>query len=633
MASNASHLPADLSVAPDSGGRRPRLPRRGRLIAAGLALILVLVGTTATAYALKQRQHSERDARIHAQVAQLFASQLGVGAICHLGAAPFASDRELGAIETRLRRLATPDQPMTLACGLSALARSHALSGHYPHAERLATESTTLLREAELSNLSVTATSVSLLNLQARYAPAEQVARAQLRRDDGALDTANRLDRLRLQIELARAQWGLADDDGAMHTLESALAQARTLVPPDAALIAELLTQRGEWRGRRFDFGGAERDLNQAIAINRGGAQADSARYYLVRMLSYSEQGDRAVAQAQRLVADRRGHVGERHPDTGRAWTALADALYGTGRYLDSARALNRGKVIVLASYGAEHPEYAEVLRLESQLDYMNNRYLDSVSKARRAVRICERVLGPTHEFSLRVRFNLAAKLTFGMDSVWGSAPYREGVAILEELVQTASEADIPAPYEKTVLAAALALRAPERELPRAERLLRDAQSEVRRYLPARSPSRFNIDYTLAWTVYRSGRQAQADRLFADYVAALDNGASLPLAQRMLIHDVLLVRSWYAMATCRRNDALALLRQAEDNDRRYLPSALPHARTVRDTIAQIERHGTLGERFGRERLGLDSPRTVDAKLYFDASARSQDCPRGLLAKG
>ncbi|UJB19019.1 MULTISPECIES: hypothetical protein [Lysobacter] len=611
---------------------RPRPNTRVRLwLALGaLALLAGLAG--AAVHSARQHRDLERSARIHAQVAALFESRLGVDAICHLERAPFASIAWLIDTEVQLRRLASSEQALTLACGLSVLARSHALIGRYAQAERLSGEANGLLDRHGLENLSVTATTVSLMNLQARYAPAEKIAKAELRRGHDGIDMATRLDQLRLQLELSRAQWGLADDDGAMSSLEDALAQARVLVPPNAGLIAELLSQRGEWRGRRFDFSGAEHDLTQAIAMSQGTTQADNARYQLVRMLSYSEQPERAIAEAGQLVADRQAHLGAQHPDTGRAWIAQSDAQYNAGHISDSIGALQHGKAIVLASYGARHPEYAEVLRLESLHDYMHMRYDSSVGKAREAVKICEQAFGPTHEQTLRVRFNLATKLTFGLDSRWDSPDYREGLGMLEDLVQTGSETDIPMPYEKMTVGIALAMRAPEHELPRAERILREVQVDIHQYLPARAAARSYVDFTLASVMYRDGRQVQADEQFARFVQARDGEQSLPLPTRTLIHEALMYRALYAMSTCRREDALTALRKALKSDREHLSQARIYARQAQDYLGEIERHGVLSEHFGRKQVADKRLDGADAKLYFQASRLSLDCSRGLLAK-
>lgn len=609
---------------PPSGKRR-----RIRLAAFVLASLLVAVG----AWLVKEHyRQAERAAQVRAQVAGLFKARLGVDGLCHLGRVPFATPASLTETEALLRRLAPREEALTLACGLSVLARSHALIGRYPRADRLADEANCLLKKNGLQNLAVAATTVSLLNLQAHYAPAEKIAKTELHHslqeenihEDSA---ATRLDALRLQIELSRAQWGLADDEGAMSSLEDALARARALAPPNAALLAEMLTQRGEWRGRRFDFAGAEGDLNQAIAMSEDTAQADNARYHLVRMLSYSEQPARAVAQAERLIADRSKRLGGQHPDTGRAWIALSDAQYGAGRIDDSVRALQRGKAIVLASYGPHHPEYAEVLRLESLHDYLHNQYQRSVGKAREAVRIDERIFGPTHEQTLRLRVNLATKLVFGVDSSWDSPNYREGLHILEDLVQTGSETDNPMPYEKMLLGIALAERAPDQELPRAERILREVRSDVRRYLPARAAGRYYVDFTLTSVMYRRGHQALADASFARFVQTLDDGSPLPVPLRALAHEALMYRALYAMSTCRRDEALAALRHALKNNREHMPAGFPYASQAQDYLDEIQRNGMLSERFGRKRIEDKKMDAIEAKLYFEASSRSLDCAR------
>ncbi|MGH8082053.1 MAG: hypothetical protein ACREP7_15875 [Lysobacter sp.] len=629
--SSASDFRAD---APPQRSPHSRKRRTARVRPWPIACAFLLLAGASTLFAgtTVEQQQLERSARIHAQVAALFQSRLAVEGLCHLGPVPLAAPATLVDIEVRSRRLASAEHPLTLACALSTLARSQAAIGRYAQAQRLSEEAIGLLDPAGLTDASVAATAVSMLNLQARYAPAESLAKTQLQGANAGTDPAARRDRLRLQIELSRAQWGLADDDGANTSLEDALAQARTQPPADKELIAEMLAQRSDWRMRRFDFTGAQHDLDQAAAIGADTPQADNARYVQVRLLTYSEQPERAIELAQRLLAERRERLGEDHPDTGRAWTALSSALYGAARIDESIEALHRAQPIVLAGYGDQHPEYAELLRQQSLNAFVRERYASATALARRAVGICEHRYGPTHVQTLRMRFNLASKLVSGPDSAWDSPPSREGVSILEDLLQTGSEVDLPTPYEKIVLATTLAVRAPDRELPRAQRMLREAQSDLRRQLPEHAVLRLFADHTLAAVNYRSGRHDQADARFAAFLATVDTIPATQAGVYMMVHEALIHRALYAMSRCRPDEATAALRLALENDREHLPAAPAYARMAQGYLNDIERHGALSAQFGRQQIDERWLQPPQSRLYFEASARSLECPRRLLAK-
>ncbi|QWF17246.1 hypothetical protein [Lysobacter capsici] len=545
-------------------------PRRRQAIV--IVLTLLVLALAAGWGCLRWREHREQEtARATAALNRLFESRLGIASTSGLGRLPFVSRANLIATEAALRRLCPRDLPAVRARGLAVLARSYTVIGDYRHAQALIDEAERLLREHGIDDPGVDAASASLLNLQARYDRAERLASQALRPLQGARDAATRMRRLALQTELARAKWGLADDDGAMAMLESALTDARSLGPAAHDSVAELLTLRGEWRTREYQLQAAKRDLEQAIAMTERGNPllADAARFQLVHTLMKNDLDLQARSQAERLLTYRRRAFGERHPETGRAWVLASEAQYLCGDLAAAVQSAARARTIIVATYGEQHPEYAELLRQESQNDAVLGQGREAVAKARAANTLLETTLGPTHERSLRAKYNLAIKLVFSGDAS-DTASFKQGVDMLEDLIRTGKETDIPMPLEKTKLALAFAEQPGEAAQQHAERLLIDSQIENRQYFPPHANIRLVSDFALAQLLVRRQRATQADALFADVIAHIERGDHIRPTMHSVVGKALLYRASYALSSCRKDQALALLRQQSANCERYL---------------------------------------------------------------
>lgn len=606
----------------------PRSPRRRRNILIALTLFVLAVGA-ALAYA-RWREHREHEtARATAALNRLFESRLGIASTSGLGRLPFVSRANLVATEATFRRVCPHDQPAVHARGLAVLARSYTVIGDYPHAQALIDEAERLSREHGIDDPGVDAASASLLNLQARYDRAELLASQALRPLRDARDPTTRMRRLALQTELARARWGMADDDGAMAMLESALADARSLGPTARDSVAELLTLRGEWRTREYRMGAATRDLKQAIALTERGNPllADAARFELVRTLLRDDMVVEASAEAERLLAYRRRTFGEQHPETGRGWLLTAEVHYLHSDLDGAAQSTARARAIIVDSYGERHPEYAELLRQESQNDYMRGQYQQAVSKARAAKALLEATLGPTHERSLRAKFNLAIKLVFnkGPDS---GASFQQGVSMLEELVRTGKETDIPMPREKSMLALAFAEQPGEAAQQRAEHLLIDSQIESRKYFKPHDSIRLINDFTLAQLLARRQRYAQADAMFADVFAHIDHGRPVQPALHSLASEVLVQRASYALTACRKDKALEFLRHAMTYCERHVGAESHCAVLTRAAVSQLEHHDVLPARFAEQTFNNDRMREV-AKWLVAQLGAARRCDRAV----
>lgn len=601
-----------------------RSPRRRRTIVVALTLLILAVGA-GWGYARWREQREQETARATAAVDRLFESRLGIASTSGLGHVPFASRANLIATEAALRRACPHDQPAVRARGLAVLARSFTVIGDYPHAQALIDEAERLLREHGVDDPGVDAASASLLNLQAHYDRAEVLASQALRALQNARDTATRMRRLALQTQLARAKWGLADDDGAMAILESALADARSLGPAARDSVAELLTLRGEWRTREYQLQAATRDLQRAIAMTERGNPllADAARFQLVHTLLKNDLDLQALSQAAQLLAYRRRIFGEQHPETGRAWMLVSEAQYLSDDLPAAVRSAARARAIIVATYGEQHPEYAELLRQESQNDAMLGHGRAAVAKARAAKSLLETSLGPTHERSLRASYNLAVKLVFSDDD----ASFEQGVSLLEDLIRTGKQTDIPMPLEKTKLALAFAERPGEAAQQYAERLLIDGQIENRKYFPPHANIRLVSDFTLAQLLVRRRRDAQADAMFAEVIAHIERGDHIRPTMHSVTSEALLYRASYALRSCRKDQALRLLRQQLAYCERHLGPGSDCAASTRAALAELERHDALPDRFAERHKGAD-PASRWTRLLTDRLGHAQRCEPG-----
>ncbi|WP_046658576.1 hypothetical protein [Lysobacter capsici] len=623
---------------PDAGdsaggdGGAPRSPRHRRTIAIALAL-LTLALAASWAYAHWREQRAQETARATAALDRLFESRLGIASTSGLGRLPFVSRANLIATEAALRRLCPHDQPAVRARGLAVLARSYTVIGDYRHAQALIDEAERLLREHGIDDPGVDAASASLLNLQARYDRAEVLASQALRPLQNARDAATRMRRLALQTELARAKWGLADDDGAMAMLESALADARALGPAARDSVAELLTLRGEWRTREYQLRAAERDLEQAIAMTERGNPllADAARFQLVHTLLKNDLDLQARAQAEQLLAYRRRAFGERHPETGRAWVLASEAQYLCGDLSAAVQSAARARAIIVATYGEQHPEYAELLRQESQNDAVLGHGRAAIAKARAANTLLETTLGPTHERSLRAKYNLAIKLVFSGDAS-DTESFKQGVGMLEEVIRTGKETDIPMPLEKTKLALAFAEQPGEAAQQHAERLLIDGQIENRKYFPPHANIRLVSDFALAQLLVRRRRDTQADGLFADVIAHIERGDHIRPTMHSVASKALLYRASYALSSCRKDQALTLLGQQLAYCERHLGPGSDCAASTRVALSELEHHDHLPARFAEHGGGADPTRRW-ARRLADQLGYARRCVPGITGAG
>lgn len=413
----------------DAGHRLRLFLRRHRIAvpATAAALLALCIG-------LGWAVHSQQQAQRHAQEARsmrlLFDDSLGVMAATNLGASPLLSETMLQAAEHRVRKWTSRASPGARVHGLLALAKSYAVAGDYVRAQALVRESKELDRDGNVVVLA-DAVQAHLFNLQARYREAISAARLGLSRvdqlegheRDGAL--------LALQVELARALRSTAQVKEGTQVLDRALRSAEARADAEPAHLAELLIVRGEWQGLFYRYESAERDLRRAIELAGDGAPviADNARDALVSTLLSLQRPEEALAMAREVLANRRRMFGERHPETGKAWTRLAAVIANGQQFKPDLAPVKRGEAILLEALGPDHPAMAEALQVEGQMQArIDRRVMDgAVASARRALAIVERKSGANSPQAVNATLHLAAMLATRYDALMQYASLEHG--------------------------------------------------------------------------------------------------------------------------------------------------------------------------------------------------------------
>ncbi|SFL32079.1 serine/threonine-protein kinase [Lysobacter sp. cf310] len=569
--------------------RTRKLLRRNRGAAVLGAALLLALGT-ALGLTHWQRQRALHEAQAAYAVSNLFASTLGTATLSGMGSTPFSSRNLLTKTETELRKLDLRRHPVLRAHSLATLARSYAVIGDYRHAERLADEAQLSLGDEVDEEDYVAATRLSLLNLQSRYAEAEQVARARLSALVDRHDAQAHRSKVAFGVELAQAQWGLGDPSAALGSLDAALRQARALGRGQEELLAQLLIQRSKFRARLFRLKEAQADAEQAIALVdlRNPVLADDARDYLLTMSArYRRSSD--LVMAERLLRDRRKTLGERHPKTARAWILLGYGQHVSGRKIDALKNIDAGRDLIEAAYGRDHPEYALSLLMSSTVSARESR--DNVQALREALRICERRLGPRHETTLFVRRTLAARLHDLAPAILTPGDHKEAEALFEYNLRIKREARIPGPWEKLLLAHSLLLHGQAADLPKVEALLRESRAEGERYFEPKSSYRGMVDIFWITLRHQQGHRAEADRDFARTLDAYRDDTSY-LAQ-LYLHDSWMYRALYAYERCDNAQAQRYLSQALASEQARLGPTHFATRDTQGFLAALRRHGRL----------------------------------------
>lgn len=566
--------------------------RRHRL-ALGLTAAIAATAALGIGATWWQAQRAQRETEAALAVNRLFEDTLGTATLSGLSDTPFSSTELLRKVELKIRRLDLDEQPRVLAGALTSLARSHAVIGEYPEATRLAGEASRVRDRADAAAAETQATLASLLNLQARHSQALEIARQALQTLPE--DDANRSIRLRLLTEIARSEWELVEHEQARHALDRALALARTRRDAEPEPYVELLTLRGHWNTRLLNLPAAEVDLRQAIALSAGKPSqlANSARERLVRLLTAQERFVEAQATARQLLDDRRHSLGERHPDTGRAWVALADSQCAGDRPEDCRTSIARGRDILRASYGESHPEYAEALRVSTQLYFFDeNSYAEHLDEMRRAASIMRASYDPKHESRLRAEADLGVMLLHrkpaSMPAEVAATLKDEGMKQLASFIAEANRQKTPVFAPKLYYARALADRNRGDDAAQALRLLAETEADAQRYFGSSHTLRFRIPFSRAAISYSLGDLKSAEAQLVALTPQVE--AALPQVRaRFALTNILHLRANIALQQGHRDRGRVLLIRMRDTAARWLGPEHASTRMAREALDELER--------------------------------------------
>jgi len=580
-----------------NGGRmyRAGLFLRRHRLAFGLTAAIVMTAAGGLGATLWQSHRAQREAEAVLAVNRLFEDTLGSATLSGLSDTPFSSTALLSRVEMKIRSLDLTAQPRVFASALTSLARSYAVIGDYANATRLAGEASKVRGSDGDPSAETQATLASLFNLQARHAEAREVAQRALQVLPD--DSTNRPTRLRLLTEIARSDWELIEHPRARRGLDEALAWAREHLATEPAPYVELLTLRGYWNTRLLNLPAAEADLRQAIALSAAEPSqlANLARERLVRVLTLQERFVEARTVAEQLLASRRRSLGEDHPDTGRAWVVLADSQCTGDRPDDCRVSIAHGKRILRASYGDSHPEYAEALRVSTQLYFFDEgSYIERLTEMRRAATIMYEAFGPQHEAALRANAYLGISLLYPKPpSVSMEAATRydaEGLQLLKTTFAETNRRKIPVLGQKLYYARALAVRNAPGDIAEARRSMEEVQADVDRHLGPSHSLRFRIPYSLAEVSYSAGDLADAEARLVALTPRVE--AALPQVNaRFILCNMLALHAKIALRSNRRDEARAWLIRLRDTASRQLGPDHSFSEQAREHLKALARTG------------------------------------------
>ncbi|MBO9663725.1 serine/threonine-protein kinase [Dokdonella sp.] len=431
--------------------------RRHRSVAVvtafGLACAAIGLGA-----GLKLREAATHNAQAAHAMRRLFENSFDVLTTGGLGQSPLMSAAMLRDAEANLRRSdAVEGTPLAAVDGLvlMALARSYTVLGDYRHALALIDEAQALAAGHPEQNAPIQAALAHLLNIESRYAQARGAVESGLADIDAVPPPDRDFTRLMLEVELARAHWGMADIGEANALLQQAMTRAEAMAARDPTPLAALLIQRGQWRRLFSRYEDAMRDFERAAALTstRAPIVADGASAELARTLDQLGQHARAVEVAGKLLQSRRRMLGEEHPETGKAWVVLGDAQFWNGQLDAALESAQRGEAILSAALGAEHPETAQAAIVIGSIQAQTGKPDEAVASARRVLAIMEKAHGAEHQATLKAVGHLAATLAVQASARPGeTAPWQEVIALYARKVDAGTKQGLPMLSERMFL-------------------------------------------------------------------------------------------------------------------------------------------------------------------------------------
>ena len=427
---------------------------RALVLVGGLLTLGVCAGVAAGMHFHEKAEQKSGEA---ASIRSLFEHSFIALATGRFGQTPLMPTEQLRNVEITLRSRDAEGVIDTGMVGLMllALAKSHAVLGDYPHAMGLVDEARLRLVERREYQSAIDATSAHLYNLQSQHQSALQAAKM----GTDMLEDAPELEReqlwLALQVEQARAEWGLARIDNARDTLHRAMQRAAAMADQDPQPLAALLIQQAIWQQLFLQLEPAMASLVRAASLTEHTAPivANEARFEQVRTFNQSGQHQQAVDLAKKLLADQRRILGDVHPETGKVLVELGSSQLWNGEDDLAMVSLQQGRKILGDALGDGHPETVRADMIIAAIEAQHGGTAEAVVGSRRALATMELVYGPDHQRTLTAVGYLAATLAMqAMKTPKNPEIWAEAVSLFERRVRSGQKQGLPVFSERNVL-------------------------------------------------------------------------------------------------------------------------------------------------------------------------------------
>jgi serine/threonine-protein kinase len=428
FADDIRHCLANEPVAAAGGARwyrvRKFLQRHRFAVAAAAALLLALiVGLAGTLW--QARRANAEAARAEAQTRTALATRDFLIAVFRSASPDLAlgkplSAREMIDIGARRAALELVDQPTVKVDLLGALGEIYIALGDRPAAEKAYRDALAVVRKRLNDNAPVAdtlriglATSLGgreaiddARTFEARAMLAQVIDHPGAERERGALRVQALIARGNLETQLKSAA-------AAQATLTDAVARARALDAPQPEMLALALFELGNAQARAQHCPEATPHLREALAIRLAGFDPSAPAVTEIQQslaTCLDDQGQAAEAETllRQVEAAQRSTLGEEHPEYANTLNSLGTILIDTGKNAEAEVVLAKALKIFEARVGADGDSVADVLNSLSVLRSYDHDYHTAAEIERRALSIWEKRHGPTYDYSLLARMNIA---------------------------------------------------------------------------------------------------------------------------------------------------------------------------------------------------------------------------------
>ncbi|TXH66551.1 MAG: serine/threonine protein kinase [Lysobacteraceae bacterium] len=440
---------------------RKTLHRHRAVIAATACMLLLLCGSCV--YVWQKHRIAQTNLT---QINRILEETLGAATLPRHGRAALNPQSLLVLTETRLRAASREVDEETLAYGLLTVARSYNTIGDDSGALRLIVEARGHGRNNRYIRNEADAIRVAVLNRQARYQEAENIASAALRRPRWlpSAFASNHAD-TDLTMELARARWHQGKQAAASRLLDETIAANSASAKGVSVTLPELLILRAQWKTDLYETESSMRDLERAIRLSETTRPrtADNARLVMVRTLLRMNRQPEAYRLATETLASYEKTYGTEHPESGRALLACIEAALQKvtlhPQQVDVIRAhLHRAMRIFRDSFGTTHPLYTETMKYSAYLRALSadGDPVEIIDQARQSLVLLRKAPGATPAQLLSAKITLADILWEYSRAMDEDGWMRESIDLYAEVAAQTERDKTPIPHVLSVYAHAL---------------------------------------------------------------------------------------------------------------------------------------------------------------------------------